>query len=154
MNLNKFRVKYFIQVLAIFYFVALLYVVFLLPRRFGNNNYRQFINKDLFHEKINFLIYSKVHDVHLEKVLLIDILGNLILLMPFALAIQVISNRIYKTNHLITGVVLLSFAIELLQYILNMGVADIDDWFLNSLGGVIGVIAVKIKKNKYKKVWG
>lgn len=45
---------------------------------------------------------------------------------------------------------LVSFSIELLQFITGKGVADIDDIILNTIGGAVGfLIASRVKNSKY-----
>jgi glycopeptide antibiotics resistance protein len=55
--------------------------------------------------------------------------------------------KIYKGSTIIFLGFLLSFTIELLQYIFEVGYADIDDIILNTLGTAIGYLCFRaIKK--------
>ena len=45
-------------------------------------------------------------------------------------------------------VVLTSFLFELLQYILHIGISDITDIMMNTLGGIIGILFISILEKK------
>ena len=71
-----------------------------------------------------------------------NLLGNIILFIPipFVLAWYFKMNRFLPI--LFTGF-LISLSIELLQYIFDVGVADIDDIILNTLGTFAGFFCYK-----------
>src|SRR5450432_2845838 len=67
-----------------------------------------------------------------------NLLGNIFLFMPMPF-ILIIFFRIKKNSSLLLTGFLISLGIELIQYIFEVGVADIDDIILNTLGIFIGI---------------
>ncbi|MDQ7862227.1 VanZ family protein [Peribacillus frigoritolerans] len=47
----------------------------------------------------------------------------------------------------------LSFTYEILQLLFELGSFDTDDWILNTLGGVIGYLPIKLFYIVFKKEW-
>jgi len=66
---------------------------------------------------------------------------------PFALRALVPGARIYK---IIVLAIFSSICIELMQYILDVGLADINDVIANSIGGVLGSMVISVF-DKFRK---
>lgn len=47
-------------------------------------------------------------------------------------------------------VILISMAVEILQYVFKVGATDIDDIILNGLGGFLGIMIYKILRKIFK----
>lgn len=73
--------------------------------------------------------------------------GNLIMLMPFALFILILNDKI-KLKSFIKTVFIVSICIEVLQFITQSGSCDIDDIILNVLGATIMIRILQTKKIK------
>ena len=69
----------------------------------------------------------------------INILGNIVLFMPLGIYFTLYSKN-KKSNKNVLWVGLISFILEAIQYAFKLGVADIDDVILNTLGGYLGII--------------
>lgn len=67
---------------------------------------------------------------------------NIILFMPFPFCLRYMSPLIGIGKLLLMGL-LTSVSIELLQYVFDLGLADINDVISNSLGVIIGVLIMK-----------
>jgi len=69
----------------------------------------------------------------------IDLVGNVIIFVPFAAAIHFLGYK--KTTDISKILIILatSICIEVIQYIYNIGVFDVDDILLNLLGGITGI---------------
>ena len=67
---------------------------------------------------------------------LLNMLGNVILLMPTALFFPVFYNRVRKPSSFIVDIFIFAFSIEFLQLLTMCGSFDIDDILLNVLGAV------------------
>jgi|GEM_PF-2256389 len=87
-----------------------------------------------------------------------SIIGNIILFVPLGVLLKLLLSE-QKRNVLKSELIVLtaSFLVESTQYITRIGVSDINDLILNSVGGFIGIlisiILIKwIGKNKTKKV--
>ena len=66
----------------------------------------------------------------------LEILANLLIFVPFGL---LGSFRFQRLRTVLYWAILLSLAIESLQFLTNIGAADITDWITNSLGALLGV---------------
>lgn len=72
-----------------------------------------------------------------------NLLGNIVIFIPLGVYITVFNRdkRLYKN---VIWIIIISLIIEFVQYIMKIGVSDIDDVILNGLGGTIGIAAYKI----------
>lgn len=77
------------------------------------------------------------------SVVINNIVGNLLLFIPLGLYLQLFKKDKRFFPSFIT-VFLVSLVIEIVQYILAIGITDIDDIILNTLGGVIGIVIYKL----------
>lgn len=70
-----------------------------------------------------------------------NLIGNLLLFLPMPLlGITAIPGlRKWRFWKIVISCMLISAAFEILQYLLNLGAADIDDVILNGAGAAIGV---------------
>jgi glycopeptide antibiotics resistance protein len=67
-----------------------------------------------------------------------NLLGNIALLVPYTFILIILYN--YRNYRLVfLSAFLISVCIEILQYIFRVGVADINDVILNSLGALSGI---------------
>jgi glycopeptide antibiotics resistance protein len=129
------------------YFLVLIYLVFFLGRRKHltirylniiplRNTYIEWLGINYSHRREVVSFYS-------------NFVGNILLFIPFS----VILMSAFK-NLNIKGVLLIalitSFSIELLQYMLCIGVADVDDVLLNVTGACIGILLLKLLKKAFK----
>lgn len=72
-----------------------------------------------------------------------NILGNLMVFMPFSLFLPVISDRFYSRRSLIPTIICIVVFIELLQLVMLTGSADIDDFILNVAGAALANVISK-----------
>lgn len=128
------------RLISIVYFIILVYILFFLKRRSNNQEYRNKINIYPFYSKFKYIKTINWNNINNQKDFLIDVLGNILMFIPFPIALfWLISIKIsYKKYFII--IILTSVLIEILQYIFNKGVLDIDDIILNSIGGCLGLI--------------
>lgn len=73
------------------------------------------------------------------SVVINNIVGNVLLFIPFGVYLQLLKKDKRFLSSFIT-VFLVSLLIETVQYILAIGISDIDDILLNTLGGIIGIV--------------
>lgn len=74
---------------------------------------------------------------------LMNVAGNVILFIPMGMYLQIFK----KNKKLLNSVALvgaISLAVEITQYILGIGHSDIDDFILNTIGGLIGALLYRI----------
>lgn len=82
--------------------------------------------------------------------LVYNIIGNIIWFMPFGYMLHHFVNRI-NVKRVILYSFMLSFYIELGQYVLRVGISDIDDIILNTLGGLLGYLLYRWLHTERKK---
>lgn len=98
-------------------------------------------NLELFKEIKRFIKYYKV--LGLQTVIL-NLAGNIIGFMPMGFLLPTVSRR---AKHFYLTILLcftFSFLVETVQLIWKVGIFDVDDMLLNTIGGVLGYIFYKI----------
>jgi glycopeptide antibiotics resistance protein len=86
-----------------------------------------------------------------------NILGNIEAFMPMGFLLPILFKKLRKFRKVLLVVLIVTFSIEILQYITGTGASDVDDVILNVLGGILGyliygiimkiVISVRVKSN-------
>jgi len=87
------------------------------------------------------------------------IIGNIMLLFPLSIFIQLLSKRNLSTKQMLLLVMLVSISIELSQLVINLTtgwpnrVICIDDVILNTLGGMSGYVIYKKYDNFFIRIF-
>lgn len=140
---NTTKLQKFGWVLFVLYLLALIYFMFF-AESFGRTADPQSeyaYNLELFKEIRRFYVYRK--QLGFEAVFL-NLAGNVIGFMPFGFFFPVVSRRGRKWyNALLLGFSL-SLCIETIQLIFKVGSFDVDDLFLNTMGGISGFLIYRI----------
>lgn len=128
---------------SLIYFWMLIKII-LLKNGFVNNGYNA-----------NFILFDFINQYYnygLSQTLLINILGNIALFIP----LSIILLNYFKSltyNNIIFANFITSLSFELIQLATGWGVFDVDDIFLNTLGGIIGLVIYHlITHKKYSKL--
>lgn len=128
-----------IYILSCLYVAILLYIVFFAERRarITEHTANLYLTRSLIFP--NKGLSNEANDVILNYS--INLIGNIILFIPMPI---ISISLFYKKNILSTILfcILISFLIELIQYTFKLGVADIDDILLNTVGIAIGMIII------------
>ena len=121
---------------------------------FSESYGRTAVNRDyhynlvLFREIRRFVQYRHVLGT---TAVLINVAGNVAVFVPLGFALPVLFERIHSFGQ----VLILSFAISLLaetmQLVLRVGCFDVDDLFLNTVGGCIGYLGYRILRRYFWK---
>lgn len=118
-------------------YMALLVYFLLLSDGFGRGegyeNYRY--NLVPFLEIKRFIKYYEYIDF---PSVVINLLGNIVAFMPFGALIRWVINRKTRWYQATAYTFLFSLCVELLQLVAKVGVFDVDDLILNTLGGLMG----------------
>lgn len=138
-NLNV-RKRDVIRVLSricfVIYMVILVYFL-LLSDGFGRGN--QYIdfryNLIPFREIIRFIRYRQYIDF---GSVMVNLAGNVAAFMPFGALIRWVVNKKVFWYQAVLYTLLFSLSVELLQLVARVGVFDVDDLILNTLGGLFG----------------
>lgn len=118
------------------YMVVLVYFLFF-SERYGraDGNTEYHYNLELFKEIKRFIKYRDKLGV---ESFVVNIFGNIFAFSPFGFALPIISR---KNRHFFNILLLsleFSLVVEVLQLVFKVGIFDVDDLFMNTLGGIIG----------------
>lgn len=118
-------------------YMALLVYFLLLSDGFGRmEGYREYrCNLVPFREIIRFVKYRDYIDF---ISVVINLLGNVVAFMPFGALIRWVLDRKVRWFQAVGYTFLFSLCVELLQLVARVGVFDVDDLLLNTLGGLLG----------------
>jgi glycopeptide antibiotics resistance protein len=150
MNLSfRFSTTHFVKTItrfmAIFYFAILFYIFFLARRRRGPALpwRKRHLNLIPLKNKLAYFISQfNVPDPQLRE-FYIDFFGNILLFIPFVFVLYFFLH-VKDTRKIMIISVLTSVTIEIMQFILSIGVADIDDVILNTAGAAIGSLILRL----------
>lgn len=136
-----------VVITLIVYIAALLYIVFLEPTRTNGEHYsppRWMPLKSTY----DFIVGADT-SIRYWLLFLLNLLGNIILFMPFGFLADALSETPANKFNVITAAFFFSLCIELLQLIFRIGVYDADDILLNTLGAYVGLCVYRflVKKN-------
>lgn len=141
-------------VLFIAYLALLVYFMFF-AESFGRNpDLREYsYNLEPFKEIRRFYKYRKLLGM---EAFLLNIAGNVVGFMPCGFFLPIISRRSKKFYNTFLFSFCLSLCIEITQLVFRVGSFDVDDLFLNTLGGVLGFFThwmiqkVRIRRRKHR----
>lgn len=140
---NTTRHQKLFWVLFIIYLVSLCYFMFF-AESFGRNTHSQqeyAYNLILFKEIRRFFNYRKLLGT---EAFLLNMVGNVAGFMPFGFILPIISRRGKRWYNTVLLSFLFSLCIETVQLVFKVGSFDVDDMVLNTLGGVLGYLGVRI----------
>lgn len=143
--------KIFLRSLGILYTAGLIYIFFFARRRWRFFPIRN-INLVPFRDKFHYLQTNQVRVNPYNLEFYKDLFGNILLFIPFPfLLFYFFGIRSYSKLFLLSAGT--SLLIEIIQYIFNIGVSDIDDLLLNVIGASIGLsilyLISRLRLNKF-----
>lgn len=139
MALKKPHLSNFVLAFCSLIYFWMLIKIILLKNGFVNNGYNA-----------NFILFDFINQYYnygLSQTLLINILGNIALFIP----LSIILLNYFKSltyNNIIFANFITSLSFELIQLATGWGVFDVDDIFLNTLGGIIGLVIYHLITHK------
>lgn len=147
-DINKKRIIMIGWIVFYIYILLLSYFLFF-SERYGRDIITQQYNLHLFKEIKRFIKYREQIG---SEGFIVNICGNVIAFMPYGFLLSLL-NRAYRKFYLIVILsILFSLIIETAQLLLKVGVFDIDDILMNSLGGVLGYVVFVIAHSIYKRM--
>ncbi len=143
---EKFRTVCF--VLFIIYIVIIVYFL-IFSDRIPNGERR--VNLIPFTEIKRFITYRGAAISNTS--FMFNIVGNVVAFMPFGMLIRWARNK--RTNAWIALLYSCSFTllIETIQYITKLGVFDVDDIIMNTVGGMLGYLIYYITARIYRRYY-
>jgi glycopeptide antibiotics resistance protein len=147
-NKKDARTTRLVRLLFLVYMLLLLYFLFFseeMGRLEAGSEYRY--NLVLFREIRRFYRHREVVGF---KWFFMNVFGNVIAFMPFGMLMPRLARR--QNWFFITLMALeLSFVVEVLQLVFRLGCFDVDDLFLNTLGGFLGYLVYYVLDGSKKK---
>jgi glycopeptide antibiotics resistance protein len=130
------------------YIILLSYFLFF-SEHYGRENvmsqYRY--NLVLFKEIRRFIVYRR--QLGLES-FVVNILGNVLAFAPFGFLLPLLDKK-YRKFFFVTFLCLLfSVCVETVQLLLKVGIFDVDDIFMNTVGGILGYLFYKISSSLFR----
>lgn len=145
--------------------VFLIYIFYLLKVTFFNIPYQKELirdyHKDGYQLAYNFIPFKSIKEIiemnrNNFSIILRQIGGNLILILPMGIYMSTVYNRLSKFKNFFIFIICIAASIEFIQFLLNIIVTvqfrsvDIDDIILNVIGGCIGYLLHFAIKPLYK----
>ena len=139
------KVLIFLYILFFLYLCLMTWEVFIGPYRSfsGTRRYNLYPFKTI----MEFILNSKKYSF---QVIFINLAANIITFIPLGFFMSLLFKGHHKLRNKVGACLLIIIGIEIGQFILNVGVLDIDDVILNMIGGILGIIVYKVAKNKMK----
>lgn len=108
---------------------------------FNYNEYHWRSNNFIPFKTIYFYLF--LADINLN-IRIENLVGNIIGFAPFGFILPLLAKKFQKLSAVTLATFCLSLMFELLQLIFEFGSFDVDDLILNTLGGILGYIPIKI----------
>ena len=129
------------------YLILLMYFMFF-SDGFGRSAHDGYsYNLTLFREIRRFYTYRETLGTW---AFLLNTAGNVLCFVPFGFFLPVISKIGEKWYGTLLASFVMTFFIEVLQLTLRVGSFDVDDMFLNTLGGMIGYICYCLAGSQFR----
>jgi len=93
-----------------------------------------------------------LHNESLAWFALRNLLGNVLLFSPLGWFLPILWQRQRRFPVFLLTVAAVIAAVELLQWVLQVGVCDIDDWLANVVGACLGFAVRKLWSRKQNKI--
>lgn len=141
---NKIRIVFRIALAA--YLVYLVYLTF----------FDHIYGRAFFHRRVNLIPFRTIDwyimNSNNRKIMLINIVGNIVAFMPMGFLLPLVSERMIKWSKVMMTALLATLTIEIVQYAFGVGVTDIDDVILNMAGAGAGYLLSMILLGVYFRV--
>lgn len=138
-------------ILLTVYLIVLGYLVFF-SKEFGRDGTTSLAyNLEPFHTISNYL---KHREAITFKSFLVNMIGNIVAFLPFGTILPMVfkaSTTKYYFHIVVFWTFILSLSIETLQILFKVGVFDVDDLILNTLGGFVGYLVYLMIRSGYRK---
>lgn len=148
----KGKEKYhFLLVLCFIVYIGVLFYYTILSEAYGRTEvhleYRY--NLKLFD---TILLYVKYKNLLGMKAVIINLLGNVAAFMPFGFCVPLMKKKPVGALLILLLSFDLSLLIEVMQLIFKVGTFDVDDLFLNTIGGLAGYICLRLGQKLVQRI--
>lgn len=119
--------------------LTILYVFFIL--------YETLMFRESGDARSNLILFSYASTFFHSRTIRVEVINNIWLFIPFGVGMY----RIDQRKSIFALAFLFSILIETTQYITGLGVAELNDVFENTMGGMIGIVLASILISQIKK---
>jgi len=141
---KKEKIRIGLYILFFMYLGLMFWEVFLGPYRSYSGTRRY--NFYPFKTVIEFLSNASKYNF---GIIFINLIANIITFIPLGFFTSLLFRRSGKLINTTLPCIFIIFCIEMGQFILNVGVLDIDDIILNTIGCTLGFVIYKVAKKIY-----
>ena len=141
-NNHKKQIRLLCRILFVLYIAGLVYFLFfaeMLDRTGIERSYHY--NLIPFREIRRFIVYA---DLLGPVAVISNLFGNIAIFMPFGFLVPILGRK--KRKFWFTA--LASLSVECIQLITKTGCFDVDDIFLNTIGGILGYLVYALMQRK------
>lgn len=144
-SLSHKKIRIGLYIMFSMYLLLMFWEVFIGPYR-SYSGVRRY-NLYPFNTIIEYIFNSSKYNF---QVVFINIIANIITFIPLGFFISLLFKKSFKLINSALFCSLIIISIEMGQFILNVGVLDVDDLILNTVGCVLGIISYKVVRNFIK----
>lgn len=108
---------------------------------FDLTTWQQNSNLIPFNSTYNYILGADQFNV---DIIINNTLGNILIFIPLGIFLPILFKKYQSFSQVLVGSLTISFTIEVLQFSLQIGQFDIDDVILNSVGGAVGYLIIKL----------
>lgn len=135
--------------LFIIYICILVYFVFFSDRYGRGTRFTEYrYNFQPFAEINRYVTYN---DCFTTENILTNLVGNVLVFMPVGFLVPIIKKKRVYFFRILRVSFGISLFIEVVQLIFRIGVFDVDDLIMNTLGGILGYVAFKTTQGCYRR---
>ena len=145
-NNHKKQIRLLCRILFVLYIAGLVYFLFfaeMLDRTGIERSYHY--NLIPFREIRRFIVYA---DLLGPVAVISNLFGNIAIFMPFGFLVPILGRK--KRKFWFTALLgfELSLSVECIQLVTKTGCFDVDDIFLNTIGGMLGYLVYALMQHK------
>lgn len=75
----------------------------------------------------------------------LNVFGNILIFIPYGVFLEMFKYKFkFNSKKVFSMIFITSLAIEAIQFLLGIGISDVDDIILNTVGGFIGIVSYKL----------
>lgn len=140
LNERKFTIAGWL--LFYLYMILLCYFLFFSERygrAFETEEFRY--NLEFLKEIKRFIRYRKLLGL---EIFVVNIMGNVLAFAPFGFLLPMLSKHYRRFLSVAILSLMFSLSVELIQLFFRVGIFDVDDIFLNTMGGILGYVCYAI----------
>lgn len=139
---SKKFIKGIVVLIFLIYMCSLIYFLFF-SERYGRTEAADYYRYNLQPFK-EIMRYWRYRDVIGYEMVIINLVGNVGVFIPFGLLLPIIYKPLKKWYALLPVGMIFSIVIECIQLVTRVGALDIDDVILNVTGIMLGFVLLKV----------